>query len=341
MSHEILGVAYNSTVILQQLVSTRKYNPIALHATFSPGQIKTEVENKLKQSKNTPVVLAGNLDIARTFLKAFPKQECKMVLCECPPFLNPPYSPTLQWLDCDLQSAGAWQVAKIKPEDFMDLLDTLKSLSKDGKEYLFSVQYIDDEKKKIEALQKFGESIPKYYKDTIAALEPEQNKSPLKVIKESRKTKETLKSLLTGTLETVEEQHRPVLAKLVLDYQITLVSKREYLSKLNHLIEDETIKKDFLTLRKWMDSKNGALLQEAFFDYATNFERRAWQTILDMHKKVVEEDLHILVLNFDVKTTLQVFPDKVLSYQNLPNDKVSPKEPNRPVSGSLEELLNI
>lgn len=341
MSTEIYGVAYNSTVILQQLVSPRKYNPIALHVTFSSSQVKAEVDERLKKSRNLPVVLAGNLEIARAFLRQYPKQDCKMVLCECPPFLNPPHSPVLKWLDCDLQSAGAWQVAKIKPEDFMDLLDELQPLGSDGREYLGAVRYIDDGIKRVEALQKFGESIPKYYKDTIASLEPEQNKSPIKALKESRKTKDTLRSLLTATLESVDKKHRQALAKLVLDYEITLVSKREYLSAVTKAVDDETVKKDFLTLRKWMDSKNGALLQEAFFDYATNHARRSWQTVLDAHKKVSEDDLSLLVQHFDVKSTCQVFAEKVLSFQNLPQDKTPPKEPNRPASGSLEEILNL
>jgi hypothetical protein len=335
---QIYGVAYNSTIILQQLVSARKYNPIGLHVTMSNSQIKHEVEDKLKKSRNTPVILAGSLQVARTFLRSFPELECKLVLCECPPFLDPPASPTLQWLDCDLQSAGAWQVAKIKPEDFMDLLDLLEPLSTEGKEYISSVRYIDEEDGRIEKLQKFGESIPKYYKDTIASLEPENNKSPLKLLKESRKTKDTLKSLLTGTLETIEEKElRPSMAKLVLDYQISLVSKREYLTQLS-VIADDTIRKDFLTIRKWMDSKKGALLQEAFFDYATNHTRRSWQTILDTHKKITEEDIHLLISHFDVKRTPQVFADKVAAYKDLPQDKMPPPEP---LTGDLAELLNM
>jgi hypothetical protein len=189
-------------------------------------------------------------------------------------------------------------VAKIKPEDFMDLLDVLNPLSTAGKEYIASVRYIDEDRGRIEKLQKFGESIPKYYKDTIAALEPDSNKSPLKTLKNIRKAKEGLKSLLAGTLETVDEYHRAVLAKLVLDYQITLVTKREYLSKLTSLIEDETIRKDFLTLRKWMDSKKGALLQEAFFAYS-KLETKEMLVILEAHKKVSEEDLQLLVVHFD------------------------------------------
>jgi hypothetical protein len=295
---EIYGIAYNSTVILQQLVSARKYTPIGLHVTMASAQIKSEVEDKIKRNKNLPVVLAGSLQVARTFLRNFPTLECKLILCECPPFLDPPACPVLQWLDCDLQAAGAWQVAKIKPEDFMDLLDVLNPLSTAGKEYIASVRYIDEDRGRIEKLQKFGESIPKYYKDTIAALEPDSNKSPLKTLKNIRKAKEGLKSLLAGTLETVDEYHRAVLAKLVLDYQITLVTKREYLSKLTSLIEDETVRKDFLTLRKWMDSKKGALLQEAFFAYS-KLETKEMLVILEAHKKVSEEDLQLLVVHFD------------------------------------------
>jgi hypothetical protein len=220
----------------------------------------------------------------------------------------------------------------------MDLLDLLEPLSTEGKEYISSVRYIDEEDGRIEKLQKFGESIPKYYKDTIASLEPENNKSPLKLLKESRKTKDTLKSLLTGTLETIEEKElRPSMAKLVLDYQISLVSKREYLTQLS-VIADDTIRKDFLTIRKWMDSKKGALLQEAFFDYATNHTRRSWQTILDTHKKITEEDIHLLISHFDVKRTPQVFADKVAAYKDLPQDKMPPPEP---LTGDLAELLNM
>lgn len=328
MTVELYGIAYSSPILIWQLVSQRKYNPIML-VNNSIGQLKQEAETQMKKSQKLPVILAGSLDIAHAFLKTFPKQECKIVLFDCPGLLNPCVGPLMRWLDCDHQAAGAWQVAKIKPEDFMDILDALPPLTVEGKKFLMSMQRHGN-KDRLEEIRKFSESIPKYYKDLLASMESEYNKSPIKALKETRKIKDGLKTLLAATIETVPEVNRSELTKLVLDYQITLVGKREYLSKLNQLIVDETVRKDFLTLRKWMDSKNGALLQDAFFDYGTNYTRRSWQTVMDAHKKVADEDLMLLITHFDVKNTMQVFADKTLSYQNLPADKVSPKEPNHP-----------
>jgi len=295
--YEIYGVAYNSTIILQQLISPRRYNPIALHATYSHAQVKAEVERTLGESRCVPVVLAGNLYLARTFVRLFAHVKAKLVLCECPPFLNPPCSDVLQWLDCDLQAAGAWQVAKIKPEDFMEMLDKLEVLGDRGKQYLAAVRYVDDDDERLDLLHKFSVSIPKYYKDAIATLDPVQNKSPLKALKETRKTKDTLRNLLTTTLDGVSKKHRKDLAKLVLDYQIALVTKREYLSMLTKTVDDDGLRKDFLTLRKWMDSKAGSMLKDAFYEMTA--QQSSVSSVMETYKKIAEDDLHLLAAHFD------------------------------------------
>jgi len=338
MAIEIYGIAYSSPIIIWQLISQQKYAPILL-INNSISHVRQDVDAQLKKNTSkTPVVLAGSLEIAQLVQKNYADLKYKLVLFDCPPLLNPPVNPLLKWLDCDLQAAGAWQVAKIKPEDFMDLLDTLDVLSQEGKDYITSVKRHGNSNR-LDEIKKFSDSIPKYYKDILATLDSAQNKSPIKEMKQRRSVKDNLTSLLSAALTNILES-KDVLTKLVLDYQISLVTKREFLSKLTHLVSDETVKKEFLTIRKWMDSKSGFLLQEAFFDFAFNHERRSWQTITEHHKKASEDDLQLLIAHFDMKKTLQVFSDKVHLYTELPSDKV-PVDTNQLRCKPLGELLNV
>jgi len=320
MTIEVYGIAYHSPIILWQLILPRKYNAVLL-VNVQAAQIKEDVNNQLaKRDTKTCVILAGSLDIAQLFLKLFPKLDCKLLLFDCPGLLNPFVGPSIRWLDCDHQAGGAWQIAKIKPEDFSDLLNDLTLITTAGRQFVLSMTRQGSDK--LEDIKKFADSIPKYYKDLLVSMDQDHNKSPIKILKESRRLKETLGTLLGASLSKIEaDEHKISLSKLVLDYQVGLVGKREYLSKLTHSVSDELIKKEFLGLRKWIDSRNGALLQEAYYDYVANSSHRSKQIILNTYKKVSEDDLQMLIVHHSPEEALQTLKEKISSYQNLPSDK--------------------
>jgi len=337
MQTEIYGVAYHSPIILWQLVHPKKYNVILL-VNNQPSQIKEDVQSQLRKDARTPVVLAGSLDIVHSLLKLFPKLDCKLILFDCPGLINPFVGPKMRWLDCDHQAGGAWQIAKIKPEDFSELLDQLSVLTPEGREFINSMKRQGSDR--LEDIKKFADSIPKYYKDLLASMEAETNKSPIKTLKESRRSRDNLRSLLGGILVQVENKEDKLkLLQLVLDYQVALVGKREYLSKLTLLVTDELLKKEFLALRKWIDSKSGSLLQEAYFDYVANSERRSWQTIVDTYKKISEEDLQMLISHLSPVEALLSLKEKISIYENLPSDKS--KTINRPDAVNLVEVFGL
>jgi hypothetical protein len=339
---EAYGFAYQSPFMLWQLVPPRSYYPLLL-VNDSPSAIKDDVVNHTKQhggSKRLPVVLAGSLDILQSFLKQFPKQDCKVILFDCPCFLEPFFGPKLQWLDCDHQAGGAWQTAKIKPEDFTSLLEDLSVLSKDGREFFLTMKR-HVAKDRVKELEAFAKHMPKYYKELVVTLDQEINKSPLKIAKEARKTKDTLKNLLHLSLEAVTElPMRQSLVTLVLGYQTETVAKREYLTKLSTIVSNEFVKKEFLNLRKWMDAKAGALLKDAYFDFVVNHERRSWQTLVETHKKVAEEDLLLLLSHSDFKESLQKVGERLSSFQSMQSDKAPPVRPNHPELIVLSDIFN-
>jgi len=339
---EIYGIAFQSPFLLWTLVPSRKYFPILL-INSSHSQIKEDVVTQTKQHegmKKMPVILATSLPIMQSFIKQFPKMDCKTLLFEVPSFMNPFFDESIKWLDCDHQAGGAWQTAKIKPEDFSQLLDELKPITKSGKEFLLrSLRHkAPDRSNEIES---FVQNVPKSYKDLLADLDPESNKSPIKLAKEARKTKDSLKGLMLTCLDSVTDAvTKKTLVELVFNYIGAQVAKREFLTILSDATSEEFIKKEMLTVRKWVDSKSGMLLRDAFFDFYVNKERRAWRSIAETYKKTSEEDILLLVSFFNQKT-LRLNEDRVASYQALPVDKTAPVAPNHPELLSVEEIFTF
>lgn len=338
MPVEAYGFAYHSPLILWQLLPPKKYFPVLL-ANDSPSQIKDDVKAHQEKydSKRMPVILAGSLPILQGFIKAFPKMQCKVLLFDCPSFLLPFFGPQLKWLDCDHQAGGAWQIAKVKPEEFSRLLEHLHPLSDSGRKFFSDMRrFLPTDK--INEVELFAKNIPKYYRDLLAKMPEEHNKSPLKTSKDAKKSKESLTNLIKVSLSTVEDSDcKQQLVGLVLDYQLDRTGKRDYLTRLTSIIgEDALLKKEFLSIRKWIDSKCGESLLDAYLDFIVNKDIRSINTIVSTYKKVSEEDILLLVAYFKEEEALQQYKDRIGSFQQLLGDKLAPKEyPDPPDLGSV------
>jgi len=320
---EVYGICYNPALIVYNLVSPKKHHALFLTDSYHQT-LKEEVKSYLAENhlNKTLVVMACGLEIAQQFLKLFPDLPHKLVLFDYPGSLVPFLSPMIQWLDCDHQLGGAWQIAKIKYEEFNELLDRLPVLSDSSKSYLLQMKRLvpADKSNEIEA---FSSNLPKNIKE-ILATQNDSTKSPIKLAKESRKGKETLKSLLLDSLNNIEScDQRKKLVQLVLDYQLALFSKKDFTNRLVLITRDEQIKKDFMNVRKWIDSKVGVSLHDSYYDVVINEGKRGVKTVLATHKKASEEDLEILLsyVRLDGKA-LSSQAEKVDLFAKLPPDPV-------------------
>lgn len=337
---EIYGVAYQSPAILYYLVSAKKYFPVMVQDV---AQVRSDLKTQLQKNtlKKLPVIIAGNLTVAQAFVKQYPDLNCKLVMFDYPSLLLPKLGPQICWLDCDHQPGGAWQISKLMPEEFNNLLDKLAPLSEAGRKFLLAMVKLMpvDRTNEIEA---FATHLPKSYKDLLASPGDGQ-KSPLKLAKEGKKSKESFRNILIDGISSISgSDQRKKCVNLVLDYQLGLVGKKDFQSKMVLIVREEQIKKDLLGVRKWIDSKAGAALQDAYFDYVVNKERRSWATVLAEHKKVHEEDLVVLLSHLQLEgAPLQHFTDKVASFAKLPSDKAVPKAPFHPDLVRLAEVFQF
>ena len=181
---KIFGLAFHSPLIIHSLVPPRDYGR-ALLVTDSPTEIKKEVDTAVKSSRKRPIVmLAGSLSILQSFLKEYvagkhSDVQWKIVLFDFPGLLVPFDLPSVKWLDCDNQSGGAWQITKLKPDSFAELLGTLKPLDKKTAEDLLKVtRHIPTEK--IQEIESILKSLPQTYRDLIPAEETKRSQKKVK-----------------------------------------------------------------------------------------------------------------------------------------------------------------
>lgn len=331
---EIYGIAYHSPLVIYNLISPRKHYGILL-LDENTKRIKEDFENQKRHSHSAnkmPVILAGSLDILHTFLKLYPDLvNVKVILFDFPGLLIPFFGKFISWLDCDHQAGGSWQIAKLKPEMVDSLLNKLNILSKEGREFLLDMKRCSFDANKVNEIEKFAEYLPKVYKDLLAAYTEKENqvKSLNKLAKDERRKKESLKSLILSTVSNIkDEKKKRFILHLALDYQLSSISKREFLSKFNTNINNENLKENVLIIRKWIDSKLGTSLYNAYLDFLANAETRSIDTILKTHKKVDADDLIMLLAKQSrTKEVLNFYKDQLVEYSTLMQDKVLPKKP--------------
>ena len=179
-NHRIYGMAFHSPLIIHSLIPPRDYVR-ALLLSDSVSEIKREIDLAVKASRNRPiVVLAGSLPILHVFLtESFPKIEnpVKILLFDFPGLIIPFVMPGVKWIDCDLQSGGAWQITKLRPESFTELLTALPPIDKKVAETLLkATRYMPEER--VPELERVAKHLPETYKSLITADDAKKTPKP-------------------------------------------------------------------------------------------------------------------------------------------------------------------
>lgn len=296
---QIYGFAYHSPLILLNLVPRLGYFPIYLDAKWSDRDIVRNVAPLLATmpTGGMLVAVAGSLTALKAFVKGFPERKCKVVLCDFPGLLNPHEDPLIEWVDCDMQSAGAWQTLKLKYESFSAMLAKLDILDAAGRDLIQRIVRWQS-RDRITEIEKFNESLPTSYKAIVEyeATDLTDAEKGYDVAKDHSWKRKTLKEILSEVLEHVQKVERPNILNTILDYQLARLTKREYNAKMKGYMEVSPLFKKKVTLvRKWVDdAKHGKLLFQAYLDYVSNIERRSWKTIVD-DSAINELDLLIVM----------------------------------------------
>jgi hypothetical protein len=186
---KIFGMAFHSPLIIHSLIPPKDYGRTLL-ISESYSDIKREVESSIKAARKRPIVaIAGSLAILQVFLKDFLASkhdvQWKVILFDFPGLLVPFDIPSVRWLDCDNQSGGAWQITKLRPEAFCDILATLKPLDRKTAEELLKVaRHVPNDR--IPEIERIAKSLPASYKDLIP---PEETKRQQKKQKKTTTAK--------------------------------------------------------------------------------------------------------------------------------------------------------
>lgn len=337
MSVEIYGLTYHSPLLIRTLVPYLEYNPIYLEARWTNLEMQKFVKFNLDQTVNKiPLILAGSLTILQQFIKAFPDQNCKVILFDYPNLINPYLHPLLEWLDCDHQSGGAWQIAKVKYELFEEMLKLLAPISEEGKNLVLSMVRFTA-RDRINEIEQYVEKIPQNYKELV-----EDEDGLLKeeaVVKDSSWKKKTLTQLIKELFVGVSKTKRQMMLDAIFNYFFKNIIKKEYNTKITKLTDgNEVLKKKVVVIRKWIDDSNlGGILFTAYLDYAINFEKRCWLTILEENENVSDEDL-LLVLgrqspNEDLCTR---YAEEILNVSSRPANMFAPDLQYQWTDGSFQ-----
>ena len=289
---QIYGYAFHSPLVLVNLVPL-KYAPVFLDSTWVVSDLKRNVDPALKKvGRKTVVLLAGSLRVLKMFVRAYPDTPVKVILFDFPGLIHPFLDPCLEWIDCDHQAGGAWQLTKTKLSNFEGLIDNLEVLGDEGKDFIERAERFVP-KDKTNDIEKFAEYMPATYKELLEHTEEKQETQ----IKDVAWKKFTLAELLGLFLPQIQKHKRTQLLSLVLDYQLGKVNKRDYSNKIKFFVDNNANAKKLSTAtRKWMDDgKHGRILFKAYLDYLCNLTRRSWKTILEDHGAVAELDLLILI----------------------------------------------
>jgi len=288
---QIYGYAFHSPLVLMNLVPL-KYNPVYLDSKWVVSELKKNVEPVLTRSKKTSVILAGSLRVLQMFVRAYPDSPVKVILFDFPGLIHPFLDPCIEWIDCDHQAGGAWQITKTKLNSFEGLLNDLEVLGVEGKDLIERMgRFIP--KDRTNDIEKFAEFMPANYKELLE----HSKEKPENQIKEVTWKKKTLTELIGLLLPQIQKPKRVQLLSLILDYQLDKVNKRDYNTKIKFFVDNNpNAKKLSNATRKWMDdTKHGGVLFKAYLDYLCNITKRSWKTILEDHGAVAELDLLILI----------------------------------------------
>jgi len=355
---QILGYAFHSPLIIANLVMVRDHLPIYLESRWVASELYKNVSPQLENAKGkTVVVLAGSLPMLQSFLKTFPDvAPLKVILFEFPGLLNPFRDPHIDWIDCDHQVGGAWQITKSKLSSFEVLLREQEPLNEEGKDLIFRMtRFVSRDR--ISEIEKFHDYMPANYKEMIdydMSDQDSDNKAAYDAAKDTSWKKKTLCDVLKEFLINVPKPKRQVVFDLILDYQLSLIAKRDYNTKIKNYVENSNIlKKTVIIIRKWMDdAKHGRALQRAYLDYLFNLNRRCWKTILEEHGAVDELDLLIVIAkqHRDIPDLALQYSEELKDISGLPSN-MNPPEPNvrwsngslnyHPEPPSLTELFDL
>lgn len=317
---QIYGYAFHSPLILQNLIPLRDHTPIYLESRWLASDLYKNVSPLIQDVRDkTLVILAGSLPILQSFLKTFPdiKQDVKVILFDFPGLINPFRDSLIEWIDCDHQVGGAWQITKTKLSSFESLIKKQVPLDDVGKSLIFRMQRFVTQDR-ISEIEKFHEYMPTNYKEMIDYDMSDQsgnndNKTTYDAAKDTSWKKKTFCDVLKDFILSMPKSKRQPVLDLVLNYQLGRIAKREYNAKIKPYIENNSsLKKYAILVRKWMDdSKLGRILHQAYLDYVANITRRCWKTILEDHGAVDELDLLIVIAKQH-----RDLPDLVLSYSD-------------------------
>lgn len=348
---QINGFVYHSPLIIRCLIPTVSYTPIYLELKWTASDMKS-VCHLIDDAKynNSTIVLMGSLTSLHTFFDVYPDitAKIKVLLFDAPGLVNPAAHPLLHWVDSDLQSGGAWQIAKIKYDTIVDLLDRQVVLDGDGRDFLKSMyRFLPPDR--TNEIEKFAENMPDSYKDLVKQLQDKNFVIDKNVeqdtIKDTAWKKKTLTELLIEMTAAVSTRSkRQMLFDLVMDYFLLKITKKAFTSEVNKL--DDTLKKRVGSVRKWMDAvKLGAVLRLAYFDTLVNLKARSWKTILEDHGVVADKDLLLIMARQPCSdNVLEFYKDELVSISQLPANMNSP-EPVFPWSDGLlhyhPELLGV
>lgn len=342
---QIYGYAFHSPLILQNLIPLRDHVPIYLESRWVASDLYKNVSPLLQDAENrTLVVLAGSLPILQSFLKTFPdlKQVIKVVLFEFPGLLNPFRDPLIQWIDCDHQVGGAWQITKSKLSSFESLIREQDPLDDEGKALIFRMtRFVSPDR--ISEIEKFHEYMPSNYKEMLDYDMSDQNgndnKTTYDAAKDTSWKKKTFCEVLKDFISNIPKSKRQTVFDLVLSYQLSRISKRDYNSKMKPHIENNShLKKAAILVRKWMDdSKLGRVLYRAYLDYVANITRRCWKTILEDHGAVDELDLIVVIAkqHRDIPDLALSYSDDLKEIGSLPSNMNPPEKTMRWSDASL------
>jgi hypothetical protein len=342
---QVYGYAFHSPLILRQLVPLKDHTPVYLDHRWIASDLQKNVEPILDMTsgKTTFVVLAGSLPILQSFLKTFPdiKQDIKVILFEFPGLVNPFRDPLLEWIDCDHQVGGAWQITKTKLSSFETLLRDQAPLDQEGKDLIFRMtRFVSRDR--INEIEKFHEFMPANYKEMIDydMTDPDSdNKASYDAAKDTTWKKKTFCEVLKEFLVNVPKPKRLQVLDLILEYQLGKIPKRDYNTKIKIHVEGSVIlKKTVIIVRKWMDdAKKGRTLHRAYLDYVSNIERRCWKTIIEDHGIVDEQDLLMVISkqNRDAADIALLYSEELKDISDLPSNMNLPECNIRWQDGSL------
>jgi len=337
---QIYGVGFHSPLIIYSLIPTQQYAPVLL-ISQSPADIKAEITEakKLAKGKARPlVILAVGLNALKVFLKNHHDEliDYKVLLFDFPSLLLPFHHPTLQWLDCDHQAGGAWQITKLQPEALEEYLHLLSFFGDDGLELVTRMtRFVPEDR--VSEIEKFSLHLPNTYKELLSSANEEK---PLELDEGKDQKdwkKETLFGLLLNLTEDLPRRYLKTAVHTVLNYILGKITKREYNMLLNDLVKDDAFKKKVVFIRKWMDSKSGHGLYYCYQDFLLNHRKRSIATILEFHGQKVDrlkkaaihpEDLNLL-LSFQPpsESNLKLYVSELGAYEGLPADEIAPVEP--------------